>query len=151
MYDLPPRRLVSLILVKLGPAHLVSCSCQRSQSSPAPGRAHGHSYFITGSTNFTANSFICNQFTAVGYTDKARALQQSALPSTGGARLSRARRLFSLVSHIIQLTPQELSAEQRNSASAEALAVVIRPKEASREKTRPPPFFCFPPLGSSAV
>jgi len=43
------------------------------------------------------------------------------------------------VSHIIQLTPQQQSAEQRNSAGAEALAVAIRPKEASREKTRPPP------------
>ena len=95
MYDLPPRRLVSLILVKLGPAHLVSCSCQRSQSSPAPGRAHGHSYFITGSTNFTVISFICNDFIAVGYADKARASQPSAPPSTGGSRLSRARRLLS--------------------------------------------------------
>ena len=44
-----------------------------------------------------------------------------------------------LTSHIIQLTPHELSAEPRNSASAEALAVATRPKEASREKTRPPP------------
>jgi len=32
------------------------------------------SHFITGSTNFTASSFVCNDFTAVGYTDKARAL-----------------------------------------------------------------------------
>ena len=31
------------------------------------------------------------------------------------------------------------SAEPRNSASAEALTVARRPKEASREKTRPPP------------
>ena len=38
------------------------------------------------------------------------------------------------ISHIIQLTPQELSAQPRNSASAEALAVARRPKEASREK-----------------
>jgi len=43
------------------------------------------------------------------------------------------------ISHIIQLTPQELSAEPRNSASAEALPVARRPREASREKTRPPP------------
>jgi len=39
------------------------------------------------------------------------------------------------ISHILQLTPQKLSAEPRNSASAEALAVARRPKEASREKT----------------
>jgi len=38
-----------------------------------------------------------------------------------------------LVSHIIQLTPQQQSAESRNSAGAEALAVARRPKEASRE------------------
>ena len=37
------------------------------------------------------------------------------------------------------LTPQQQSAESRNSAGAEALAVARRPKEASREKTRPPP------------
>jgi len=43
------------------------------------------------------------------------------------------------ISHIIQLTPQELSAEPKNSASAEMLTVARRPKEASREKTRPPP------------
>jgi len=51
------------------------------------------------------------------------------------------RRSFflSLCSHIIQLTPQQQSAELRNSASAEELAVARRPKEASREKTRPPP------------
>ena len=36
------------------------------------------------------------------------------------------------LSHITQLTPQQQSAEPRNSAGAEALAVVIRPKEASR-------------------
>jgi len=41
-----------------------------------------------------------------------------------------------IISHIIQLTPQQQSAEPRNSASAEALAVARRPKEASREKTR---------------
>jgi len=41
--------------------------------------------------------------------------------------------------YIIQLTPQQQSAEPRNSAGAEALAVARRPKEASREKTRPPP------------
>jgi len=33
---------------------LVSCLCQWGNNSPAPGRAHGHSYFITSSTNFTA-------------------------------------------------------------------------------------------------
>ena len=43
------------------------------------------------------------------------------------------------ISHIIQLTPQQQSAEPRNSAGAEALAVGRRPKEASREKNRP----CF--------
>jgi len=46
---------------------------------------------------------------------------------------------FSYISHIILLTPQQQSAEPRNSASAETLAVARRPKEASREKTRPPP------------
>jgi len=46
---------------------------------------------------------------------------------------------FLYISHIIQLTPQELSAEPKNSASAEALAVARRPEDASREKTRPPP------------
>jgi len=39
------------------------------------------------------------------------------------------------VSHIIQLTPQEQSAEPNNIASAEALTVARRPKESSREKT----------------
>ena len=39
----------------------------------------------------------------------------------------------------MQLAPQQQSAEPRNSAGAEALAVARRPKEASREKTRPPP------------
>jgi len=48
-------------------------------------------------------------------------------------------RFFWYISHIIQLTPQQQSAESRNSAGAEALAVARRPKEASREKTRPPP------------
>jgi len=38
------------------------------------------------------------------------------------------------ISHIIQLTPQQQSAELRNSAGAEALAVARRPNEASREK-----------------
>jgi len=47
--------------------------------------------------------------------------------------------LFLYISHSIQLTPQKLSAEPRNSASAEALAVARRAKEASRKKTRPPP------------
>jgi len=42
------------------------------------------------------------------------------------------------ISHTIQLTPQQLSAEPRNSASAEALAVARRPKDTSNEKTRPP-------------
>jgi len=40
------------------------------------------------------------------------------------------------ISHIIQLTPQERSAEPKNIASAEALTVARRPKEASWEKTR---------------
>ena len=40
------------------------------------------------------------------------------------------------ISHSIQLTRQELSAEPKNSASAEALTVARRPKEASREKIR---------------
>ena len=40
------------------------------------------------------------------------------------------------ISHITQLTPQELSAELKKSASAEALTVARRQKEASREKTR---------------
>jgi len=35
---------------------------------------------------------------------------------------------FLCISHIIQLTPQQQSAESRNSAGAEALAVAIRPK-----------------------
>jgi len=54
-------------------------------NSPAPGRAPGLNYvnWLNG------NSCICNDFTAVGYVDKARALQPSAPPSTGGARLSR--------------------------------------------------------------
>jgi len=39
------------------------------------------------------------------------------------------------ISHIIQLIPQQQSAEPRNSADVEALAVARRPKEASREKT----------------
>ena len=47
--------------------------------------------------------------------------------------------LFLYISYIIQLLPQKLSAEPRHNASAEALAVARRPKEASREKTRPPP------------
>ena len=38
------------------------------------------------------------------------------------------------ISHIIQLTPQQQSAEPRNSVGAEALAVARRPKEASRRK-----------------
>jgi len=42
--------------------------------------------------------------------------------------------LFLFISHVIQLTPQQQSAEPRNSAGAEALAVARRPKEASREK-----------------
>jgi len=41
--------------------------------------------------------------------------------------------MFLYISHIIQLTPQKLSAEPRNSASAETLAVARRPNEASRE------------------
>ena len=39
---------------------------------------HGHSCLITGSINSTAVSCICNDFTAVGYVDKARASQLSA-------------------------------------------------------------------------
>jgi len=46
---------------------------------------------------------------------------------------------FCYISHIIQLTPQEQSAEPKNSARAKALTVARRPKEASSEKTRPPP------------
>jgi len=38
--------------------------------------------------------------------------------------------------HSIQLTPQKLCAEPGNSASAEALLVARRQKEASRDKTR---------------
>ena len=44
------------------------------------------------------------------------------------------------LSHIIQLTSQQQGAEPRNGAGAEALVVARRPKEASREKTRPPLF-----------
>jgi len=40
---------------------------------------------------------------------------------------------FFLISHFIQLTPKQQSAEPRNSAGAEALAVARRPYEASRE------------------
>jgi len=47
--------------------------------------------------------------------------------------------LSNYISRVIQLTPQQQSAEPRNSAGAEALAVARRPKEASREKTQPPP------------
>jgi len=43
------------------------------------------------------------------------------------------------ISHIIQLTSRQQSAESRNRAGAEALAVARRPEEASRERTRPPP------------
>jgi len=42
-------------------------------------------------------------------------------------------------SHSIQFTPHQQSAEPIIRAGAEALSVAIRPKEASREKTRPPP------------
>ena len=38
---------------------------------------------------------------------------------------------FIIISHIIQLTPQQQSAEPRNGAGAEALAAARRPKEAS--------------------
>jgi len=41
---------------------------------------------------------------------------------------------FFFISRILQLTPRQQSAEPRNSAGAEALAVARRPKEASREK-----------------
>jgi len=44
------------------------------------------------------------------------------------------RPFFYFFSHIIQLTPQQQSAESGNSAGAEALAVARRPEEASREK-----------------
>jgi len=47
--------------------------------------------------------------------------------------------LFFWYISFIQLTPHKLRAKPRNSASAEALAVARRPKEASSEKTRPPP------------
>jgi len=35
-------------------AQLISCSCLWGNNSPAPGRARGHSHFITRSTNVTA-------------------------------------------------------------------------------------------------
>jgi len=48
--------------------------------------------------------------------------------------------VFFCKSFITYNTPQQQSAEPRNIAGAEALAVARRPKEASREKkTRPPP------------
>ena len=49
--------------------------------------------------------------------------------------------IFFLVglSHSMQLTPHQQSAEPRNSAGAEALAVARRPKETSRQKIRLPP------------
>jgi len=51
--------------------------------------------------------------------------------------------LFWSILHIIKLTPQRLSAEPRNSTSADALTdaleVASRPKFASKEETRPPP------------
>jgi len=60
--------------------------------------------------------------------------------STAPRRYSPASTPFCwYLSHITRLTPQHQSAEPRNSAGAEALAVARRPKEASREKTRPPP------------
>ena len=62
---------------------LVSCSSQWGNSSHAPGRTNGQSYFKTGSTNFTAVSFMYNDFTAVGNADKSRASRPSAPPSTG--------------------------------------------------------------------
>jgi len=37
---------------------------------------------------------------------------------------------FLCISHIIQLTPQELSAEAKNSASAEALTVASQARQA---------------------
>jgi len=40
--------------------------------------------------------------------------------------------IYLSISHVIQITPQQQSAEPRNSAGAEALAVARRPKEASR-------------------
>jgi len=59
--------------------------------------------------------------------------------SVGSHLAGELRPFFFYLSHIIQLTPQQQSAEPRNSASAEALTVARRPKEASRGKTRPPP------------
>jgi len=62
---------------------------------------------------------------------------------------------YFFISLDIQLTPQQQSAEPRNSAGAEALAVARRPKEASREKTfftlrivctNQSSLYCLPPL-----
>jgi len=64
------------------------------------------------------------------------------------------------LSYHTHLTPKELSAEPKNSASAEALTVAKRPKEESREKTRAAAgirrFFCLrlvhsPPAQSSTT
>jgi len=52
----------------------------------------------------------------------------------GGAAMMHTTIFIFFISHIIQLTLQEQSAEPRNSAGAEALAVARRPEEASREK-----------------
>jgi len=57
------------------------------------------------------------------------------------------RRFFSLelffsffcISHIIQLTPQQQSAESRNNAGASALAVAKDQKRHRGRTTRPPP------------
>jgi len=59
--------------------------------------------------------------------------------SAGGGAYEYYIYIFLFFSHIRQLAPQQQSAEPRNIAGVEALAVARRPKEASREKTRPPP------------
>ena len=61
-------------------------------------------------------------------------LSQLNKTTNAGSFLCRIYFYFLYVSHIIQLTPQQQSAEPRNSAGAEALAVARRPKEASSEK-----------------
>jgi len=56
--------------------------------------------------------------------------------------------IFVYLSHVLQLTPQQQSAEPRNSAGAEALAVARRPKEASRDYYDYYCYWCFayPPV-----
>jgi len=48
--------IASLLLSILGPR--LGLRLTRGNKSSAPGRAHGHSSFITGSTNYTASSLI---------------------------------------------------------------------------------------------